>query len=139
MERSAIPRSPWPISRRSNAAMLSRHARPCENSRIRVCYSSRRGSLPFRDRCCADDTRAPRVCSRNLLFRDSAVFLAARLLRRVDRHSSFLFSPTIFQFFARDVSFFLLETSGRFRTRLPFVPLIFLAKGRFEHLEALAG
>lgn len=137
MERSAIPRSPWPISRRSNVAMLSRHARPCENSRIRVCYSSRRGSLPFRDRCCADDTRAPRVCSRNLLFRDSAVFLAARLLRRVDRHSSFLFSPTIFQFFA--FPFSSSKLLDRFLTRLPFVPLIFLAKGRFEHLEALAG
>lgn len=137
MERSAIPRSPWPISRRSNVAMLSRHARPCENSRIRVCYSSRRGSLPFRDRCCADDTRAPRVCSRNLLFRDSAVFLAARLLRRVDRYSSFLFSPTIFQFFA--FPFSSSKLLDRFLTRLPFVPLIFLAKGRFEHLEALAG
>lgn len=138
MERSAIPRSPWPISRRSNAAMLSRHARPCENSRIRVCYSSRRGSLPFRDRCCADDTRAPRVCSRNLLFRDSAVFLAARLLRRVDRHSS----SSLRQFFNFSRETFPFSSSklvDRFRTRLPFVPLIFLAKGRFEHLEAFVG
>lgn len=51
-------------------------------------------------------------------------------------------SSSLRQFFNFSRETFPFSSSklvDRFLTRLPFVPLIFLAKGRFEHLEALAG
>lgn len=108
MERSAIPRSPWPISlkRRSNAAMLSLPRLPLRkfsDSRL-LQFTARLPSVP-RSPLRRRHARSPRLLQKPTFSRHRRFLGGAAVASR---------RPSPFQFFARDESFFLclLEISS---------------------------
>lgn len=101
-----VGHSAFPLADFAQAAierrMLSRYACPCENSRIRVCYSSRRGgSLLFRDR--RRHARSPRLLQKPTFSRHRR-FLGGAAVSRLTLSSSL---REIFQCFARQEIFLL--------------------------------